>query len=434
MVVTLLGLISGAVFPIALLPPVLRDDRRVEPVRDRDRRRPRRADRRHGLGAPPGATCCGWRRCRSPGSRSACCVSAGRSRESAAAAHGACTDGVAALGARRRAGRPRPALLRPAAPQAAPARRLAHAGARRGGSRGAASRGAPRGGRRLSARALLRRVRAATDAPIIVMKGPEVAARWPHARLRPWKDLDLLVEDAERRAARAARRRLRRDRRSGALRGHPPPAPARAPGLPLSIEVHMRPKWPTRRAAGVRRARRAARAGRVRAIPGVLAPSPAHHAVLLAAHAWEHDPLSRLGSLADIAAMTLEAGRDEAAARRPRAGASSRLWARRARDRRGAARHASRAAARRSGAATCTRRASGPSSRPTSSGSSARSPAALDRRRAGRRHRARCVRRRCDRARRALERRSSRRSGRAHAQRVGAPLRPPGRPLRGETA
>ena len=42
--------------------------------------------------------------------------------------------------------------------------------------------------------------------------------------------------------------------------------------------------------------------------PDVFAPSPAHHAVLLAGHAWEHDPLGRIGPLADIAAMTLAAG------------------------------------------------------------------------------------------------------------------------------
>src|SRR5262245_14629250 len=44
----------------------------------------------------------------------------------------------------------------------------------------------------LSAKPLLRRVRESSDAPILLMKGPEVAARWPTARLRPWKDLDIL--------------------------------------------------------------------------------------------------------------------------------------------------------------------------------------------------------------------------------------------------
>ena len=42
---------------------------------------------------------------------------------------------------------------------------------------------------------------------------------------------------------------------------------------------------------------------------GVLAPSPAHHALLLAAHAWAHRPLSRLRDLIDIAVV---AGRGRA--------------------------------------------------------------------------------------------------------------------------
>ena len=49
-VLTLLGLISGAVFPIALLPAACAH-RELEPVRDRDRRYALRADRRDGLGA-----------------------------------------------------------------------------------------------------------------------------------------------------------------------------------------------------------------------------------------------------------------------------------------------------------------------------------------------------------------------------------------------
>jgi hypothetical protein len=35
--------------------------------------------------------------------------------------------------------------------------------------------------------------------------------------------------------------------------------------------------------------------------------------VLLAAHAWAHDPLDRIGPLADVAALTEEAGREAAA-------------------------------------------------------------------------------------------------------------------------
>ncbi len=75
----------------------------------------------------------------------------------------------------------------------------------------------------------------------------------------------------------------------------------------------MRPKWPTATppsfgelaAAGV---------PSTFGLPGVLAPCPAHHAVLLAAHAWGTDPLSRLGALVDVAAVAEVAYVDAAAA------------------------------------------------------------------------------------------------------------------------
>lgn len=176
----------------------------------------------------------------------------------------------------------------------------------------------------LGAGVLMRRVRAATDAEIIVMKGPEAAAHWPQPRMRPWKDLDLLVEDAE--AVQAALLA------AGFVEVGDPELyedihhlrPLALPELPLSIEVHMRPKWPTATppsfaelaAAGVPSSF---------GLPGVLAPCPAHHAVLLAAHAWEHDPLSRLGGLVDVAAVTSAAGEDAAAAVAREWGVS-RLW------------------------------------------------------------------------------------------------------------
>jgi hypothetical protein len=160
---------------------------------------------------------------------------------------------------------------------------------------------------------MMRRVRAATDAGIIVMKGPEAAVRWPQARLRPWKDLDLLVEDAH--AVQCALIG------AGFVEVGDPAIyedihhlrPLAFPGLPLFVEVHMRPKWPSDRVPTFAELADAGVGGAFAAIEGVLAPSAAHHAVLLAGHAWEHDPLSRLGSLADIAAMTLDGGFDEAA-------------------------------------------------------------------------------------------------------------------------
>src|SRR5688572_3205555 len=45
----------------------------------------------------------------------------------------------------------------------------------------------------LTAPVLLQRVRDAHDGPLIVLKGPEVAAHYPDAALRSYSDLDLLV-------------------------------------------------------------------------------------------------------------------------------------------------------------------------------------------------------------------------------------------------
>ncbi len=176
----------------------------------------------------------------------------------------------------------------------------------------------------LSATPLIRRVRAATDRPMIVMKGPEAAALWPSPRLRPWKDLDLLVEDAEAFQAELLA--------AGFVEiGDPVDyedshhlRPVAHPAVPVSVEVHRRPKWPTRRTPAFDEIAAEA-VPSVLDVPGVLAPSAAHHAVLMAGHAWEHDPLSRVGLLADIAAIALEADPDDIDAA-ARAWGVSRIW------------------------------------------------------------------------------------------------------------
>jgi hypothetical protein len=179
----------------------------------------------------------------------------------------------------------------------------------------------------ISASLLMRRIRSVSDAPIIVMKGPEAAARWPKARLRPWKDLDLLVEDAH-----ALQDALLA---AGFVEIGDPAIyedihhlrPLMAPELPLTIEIHMRPKWPEGAHTPTFAELYAdAEPGVFASIPDVLAPSAAHHAVLLAAHSWEHNPLNCVGQLVDVAALTLEAGR-EAADEVAREWEVGKLWA-----------------------------------------------------------------------------------------------------------
>ena len=50
----------------------------------------------------------------------------------------------------------------------------------------------------LVAPSLLERVRESCDGPLVLMKGPEVAARYPQPELRGFRDVDLLVPDAAR--------------------------------------------------------------------------------------------------------------------------------------------------------------------------------------------------------------------------------------------
>src|SRR4051794_9214539 len=149
---------------------------------------------------------------------------------------------------------------------------------------------------------VLGRIRAACDGPLVVMKGAEVAMRWPQPRLRPAIDIDLLVEDADTvQASLLAAGFVLLD--DPTLYGHlHHRCPVGFPGLPLGIEVHHRPHWcngsPPDTAEIVAAAQPCALG-----VDGVLGPSPAHHAILLTAHAWAHGPLDRISHLADIAAM-----------------------------------------------------------------------------------------------------------------------------------
>ena len=94
---------------------------------------------------------------------------------------------------------------------------------------------------------MLRRIREATDEPIILMKGLAAAERWPGTRLRPWTDMDLFVRDGE--AVQAALLR------AGFVEvGEPEDyddshhlRPVAYPGFPFAVEIHRRPKWPNDR-------------------------------------------------------------------------------------------------------------------------------------------------------------------------------------------
>jgi hypothetical protein len=155
----------------------------------------------------------------------------------------------------------------------------------------------------LLARALLSRVRDLCDGPIVVLKGPEVAAVYPSPWLRPYLDVDVLVpdvRDAERRLRGAGFEGVGAEMNWDALHHV---QRLSAPGLLATIELHRRPKWLPGGQAPTIDELLADAAPSATGIDGLLAPSPAHHAVLLAAHAWAERPLGRLGDLVDVAAM-----------------------------------------------------------------------------------------------------------------------------------
>jgi hypothetical protein len=163
----------------------------------------------------------------------------------------------------------------------------------------------------LAVRPVLERVRGVIDGPMLVMKGPEVAGLYPDPAVRSFRDVDLIVPDAF-----DTQRRLIS---AGFVETGDPKLferihhlrPLAWPGLPLLLEVHHRPKWVhPLEPPPVEELIEAAVPSRV-GIGGVLAPSPPHHAVMLAAHAWAHRPLSRLRDLIDVALLTGEADPDE---------------------------------------------------------------------------------------------------------------------------
>jgi Uncharacterised nucleotidyltransferase len=160
----------------------------------------------------------------------------------------------------------------------------------------------------LAAEITLERARACYDGTLVLMKGLEVARRYPSPTLRPFRDLDLLVdrpEQAQRALTAAGFVSVGMDDRAYEDKHHL--RPLRLPGLPVLVELHRRPVWiswgpPPSTAELLSDAVDSATG-----IPGVLALSPAHHALVLAAHSWEGTPLRRILDLIDITVVAREA-------------------------------------------------------------------------------------------------------------------------------
>ncbi len=162
----------------------------------------------------------------------------------------------------------------------------------------------------LAAPILLERVRAAYDDELITLKGPEVAARYPDPALRSFGDIDLLAADAETAQAALLAAGFVEVGDPAIYLGIHHLRPLCWPGLPLAVEIHSRPKWPggSQPPPSTRELFDAAAGDQVKALPA------AHHALLLAAHSWAHEPLRRLRDMLDVAVMAEAAGRADVAA------------------------------------------------------------------------------------------------------------------------
>ena len=163
----------------------------------------------------------------------------------------------------------------------------------------------------LAATFVLQRAREAYSGRIVLMKGLEVGAYYPDPGLRPFRDLDLVVDDAAlaQRTLLEAGFELTGDERLYRNIHHL--QPLRWPGLGPVVEIHDRLKWVDwQQAPRTVDLLDAAVASRT-ALAGVDALAPTHHVVALAVHSWAHDPLARIGHLLDVAALTQSVRRSE---------------------------------------------------------------------------------------------------------------------------
>jgi Uncharacterised nucleotidyltransferase len=170
----------------------------------------------------------------------------------------------------------------------------------------------------LVAPALLKRARDAYDGPLLLVKGPELTARYPDAARR-FGDLDLVAGDAEKAQAALLAAGFRLEDRprwppegyDEVRRPHYHLHPLEWPGLALRIEIHKHVKWPEVLRPPRNEELFEAAVPSVVGIDGLVAPHPDHHAVVLASHAWGEVPMRTLRQLVDVLAFVEDGNRDE---------------------------------------------------------------------------------------------------------------------------
>jgi hypothetical protein len=172
---------------------------------------------------------------------------------------------------------------------------------------------------------LLARVRASYDGPLVLMKGPEVALDYGAKGVRSFGDLDFLTDDAEAAQAALIAAGFQEVFEPGIYEDIHHLRPLWWPGLPLVIELHMEANWPKDIPGPSAEELLAAAVPSRLGVPGISTLPPEQHTLVLAAHAWEHQPLGRLGNLLDVAVMLRRS--DEAEIMRlARRWGCSRMW------------------------------------------------------------------------------------------------------------
>jgi hypothetical protein len=150
---------------------------------------------------------------------------------------------------------------------------------------------------------LLERIRASCDGPLLLFKGPEVARLYP-GRARRFVDIDLLAADAEGVHAALLGHGFveASDDPDELYQGHAHLRELKWPTMWLKIEVHSRTHSPRGVPGPPRQVLVDAAVPSGTGIDGVSALHPVHHALVLATHAWVHEPLDTLRDLVDVAA------------------------------------------------------------------------------------------------------------------------------------
>ncbi|MEA2598943.1 MAG: hypothetical protein QOF01_5412 [Thermomicrobiales bacterium] len=152
----------------------------------------------------------------------------------------------------------------------------------------------------LSAPSLLGRIRCLLDGPLVVLKGPEVAARYPDPALRGYGDLDILVPDP------AGAQAVLVDAGFELVDDYAFPhhdQPLHWPGSPLLVELHRFPSWLRWMTPPSTAELFAMAVPSATGIDGVSTLPAREHALFVAAHSWRHAPLRRLIDLIDVALM-----------------------------------------------------------------------------------------------------------------------------------